>query len=181
MSLSCTQMEQMVGCLRKADGTTQAIIIHTEYAKDAAGNTIVHRVIYADSTGAPLVLAVGDTVTPGCCAATDVAIVGDGVQIAGPARAALTAFFGAANTWDTSAVPGKLHSITVAAKSVQDGLPGTMPDFVIVALPGGNKIALMDGEVRTFSVARDFDAELKREYSFEASGMAYATITYTFW
>lgn len=172
-------MEQTPGCLRRADGTQVGVIIHTEYAKDAAGNTIVHRVIYSDSAGAPITLAAGESVYPGCCEREDVVVTGDGTQIAGAVRAATAAFSGAPDTFSTAAIGGTLHSITIAARGVADGLPGLTPNQVVVSLPGGNKVALLNGESRTFSVERSQDKELRREYDVSATGNAYATITWT--
>jgi hypothetical protein len=112
-------------------------------------------------------------------AAVQYGVIGDGFQIAGPTRAALPAFNGAPDTFDTSAIGGMLQSVTVTAFSSQAGLPGLTANQVVVSMPGGNKINLAPGETRTWSVEREQDQELKREYSFVATGNAYATITWT--
>lgn len=179
MSLSCTQMEQMPGCLRRADGTKEGIIIHTEYGNNAAGSTIVHRTVYSDSSGVPITLAAGESVSPGCCERDDVVVTGNGTQIAGSVRAGTPEFNGAPDAFSTGAISGLLQSITILAVGVVDGLPGQTADQVIVIPPGGQQLALYNGESRTFSVVRTQDRELRRDYEVAASGNAYATITWT--
>jgi hypothetical protein len=123
-------------------------------------------------------------VTLGVCpvaASPQPSIIGGGVNIAGPDRAAIAAFTGAADTWNSSSVPDLLHSVTFSAKSVEDGMPGNTLHQIIVDMPDGSKLAMMNGETRTFSVERGQDYELKREYKVTATGLAYANITYTFY
>ena len=112
-------------------------------------------------------------------AAVQYGVIGDGFQIAGPTRSGTPAFAGAPDNFNTAAFGGQLQSITVAARGVTDGIPGQTANQIIVTMPGGAAIAMMNGETRTWSVERDQDAELKREFDFKATGNAYATITWT--
>lgn len=179
MSLGCAQTEVVAGCRRFPDGTTQPVLIHIEYGVNTAGSVIVVRTLYTDAASVPITLGAGETVVPGCCATEPVKVVGDGVQIAGPTRAATAAFSGAPDTFSTSAIAGLLQSITVTAFATSPALPGQAANQVVVAMPGGNKIALAAGESRTWSVERGQDLELAREYEITAAGNAYATITWT--
>ncbi|MFZ1491133.1 MAG: hypothetical protein WAS51_14440 [Ilumatobacteraceae bacterium] len=170
----CRKIEELVGCYTDAAGVHQNVVIHNVVDKDG----VVIATYYLDSAGSPI-NTTGGTVVPGSCVAEPVALVGNGFQIAGATRAATPAFNGAPSNFDTSSIAGYLQSITVTAFATTAGLPGTVADQVIVALPGGNKIALSPGETRTWSVVRDQDIELKREYSVDAVGSAYATISWT--
>lgn len=179
MALDCRQLEAVPGCRGFPDGSTQPVVIHYEYGKAVGGGVILVATRYTDAAGVPIVLGPGESVTPGECAPASAFPVGDGVQIAGPGRAALPPFNGASDTFNTSVVPGRLQSVTVTAFATVPGLPGQTASQVIVALPGGAKIALAPGETRTWSVERDQDQELKREFDIAATGNAYATISWT--
>lgn len=179
MSVNCRDIEVVPGCRRYPDGTTSPVLIHVQYGTNSAGGTIVVATRYTDAASNPITLGAGETVEPGSCGPVMVGIVSDGVQIAGPDRAALAPFSGAAQTFSTSVVPGHMQSITVTAASVLDGLPGQTADQIIMVTPAGTKIALLNGETKSFSVVRGHDQELKREFEFEATGLAYATITWT--
>lgn len=113
--------------------------------------------------------------------APDVVVVASGgAQIAGPILSAGAGpFAGAASNWSSGAVSGRLQSITITAWGSTPGLPGAAPNQLMVIPPLGDKIILANGESRTWSVARNDDVELLREFEVEALGSAYATITWT--
>lgn len=111
---------------------------------------------------------------------TELMVNAGGFQIAGPIRASTPAFAGSTNIWDTTSVPGLLHSLTVAARSVTDGVIGQTANQLTIDMPDGTSINMMNGETRTFSVARNQDGQLIREYRIRAFGNSYANITYTF-
>ena len=178
--MNCKDIEPILGCWHKADGSTETVVVHYTYGVNAAGVEIIAAVRYATVDGTPIALAVGEAVTPGACAVASAPVIGDGYQIAGATRAATPAFTGAVDTFNTSAIPGMLQSVTVTAFATTAGLPGATTNQVIVAMPGGNKINLAPGETRTWSVQRDQDIQLEREYDITATGNAYATITWTY-
>jgi hypothetical protein len=130
--------------------------------------------------GAPYIVV--GTPTMGACvvAALPIVVTGGGAQIAGPTKALTPAFAGTPDIWGTGAVPGILHSVTVSARGVTDGFVGLTANQITISMPDGTSIAMMDGETRTFSVVRDRDNELLRQYIVTAVGNAYANITYTF-
>lgn len=141
-----------------------------------------------DEVGNQFVVSEADGVTPVTDGAVVVpcdppatfnGIIGDAFQIAGPDRNVLPPFNGAPTGFNTSAIGGKLQSITVTAFATTPGLPGMTANQIIVALPGGNKVNLAPGETRTWSVERDQDDELTRDFDIAALGMAYATISWT--
>lgn len=121
----------------------------------------------------------GAVIVP-CNPPSTIGIISGGTQIAGPTRAASPAFNGAPQNYSTSALPGMLQSITVTAFATTPGTPGQTANQVIAVPPGGDNINLAPGETRTWSVVRDQDLELKREFEFVATGNAYATITWTY-
>jgi hypothetical protein len=47
-------------------------------------------------------------------------------------------------------------------------------------LPDGTKVAVSDGDSNSFSIVIDVDTELLAAYKVTATGVAYATVTYTF-
>lgn len=116
----------------------------------------------------------------GAALAPEVVVVASGgAQIAGVTRAATPAFNGAVQSWNSSAIAGRLQSITVTAWASTPSLPGQALNQVIVSPPTGDKIVLVSGESRTWSVARNDDVELLRDFDVFADGNAYATITWT--
>jgi len=65
--MKCKDITPIIGCLKKADGTFQAISIHYEYGQDAAGNTILVSTTYTDALGNPITPSEGDEASPGEC------------------------------------------------------------------------------------------------------------------
>lgn len=112
-------------------------------------------------------------------AATLAIVESGGTQIAGAAIAAAAPFSGAAQNWNSSAVAGRLQSITVIAWDSTPSLPGQAPDQVIVVPPTGDKLVLSGGESRTWSITHSNESELLRDFEVFADGIAYATITWT--
>lgn len=156
----------------------QPAVVH--YVHDHAGRP---KVLITDVSGVVIPGATSANTTPGACplpGPDQFTVTGGGAMIAGAGIAGTAEFAGAVDVWDTSAVPDRLHSMTVAARGVVDGLPGLSADQVTIDMPDGTTIALMNGETRTFSVARNSDNELRRDYRVRAFGLAYANITYTF-
>lgn len=135
-------------------------------------------VYYTSALGAVIAAPAGWA--PGPCPSAMYAVTGGGAQVAGPSRASTAPFAGAADTWNTGQAGGLLHSFTVDAAGVTDGLPGQTSNQVLVDMPDGTSIALGNARVRTFSVQRDQDNELRRDYRVRATGNAHAIITYTF-
>lgn len=61
--MDCRDFAPIVGCLTRADGTRENVVIHYEYDGEGAPATR-----YTDASGqAPVVPAVGDEVTAGAC------------------------------------------------------------------------------------------------------------------
>jgi hypothetical protein len=173
--MNCINTNVTLGCYA---GTT--IMVHT--IDDGKGQPQVR---FINGNGDVVVGATVANVTLGACSIgvtppANVVVRSGGVNLAGAGRSATPAFAGAAATWSTTSVPGSLHSITIAAKAVLEGLPTLTADQIRVTLPNGNVYTMMNGETRTFSVVRDFDASLFREYAIACSGMAYANVTYTY-
>jgi len=66
--MNCADIQKSIGCYRDAGGITIGTVeIHTEYRRNAAGNPVVHAVRYTNADGVPILLGVGETVTPGAC------------------------------------------------------------------------------------------------------------------
>lgn len=174
--MDCFELTAVLGCYTNG-ATKQTVAVH--YTHDEKGQPAVR---YLDNVGNVVVGATNANVTLGECKldAPSYNITGGGAHIAGPARALTPAFAGAASAWGTGSVPNSLHSITVSARGVLDGVPGGTADQILVTMPDSTVLAMMNGETRTFSVERDSDTALVREYEIAASGMAYANITYTF-
>jgi len=66
MSL-CSEFTALAGCLDVA-GVKTSVTIHYEYRTAANGARTLHATRYTDAAGTPIVVGVGDTVTPGACA-----------------------------------------------------------------------------------------------------------------
>lgn len=98
--------------------------------------------------------------------------------IAGATRSATANFAGAPSGWDSSAVPSNLHSITISARSVTDGV--NTANQIIVEAPGGEAIALFNNQTITFNIGRDPETGLRRDYRVRAFGNAYANIFGTY-
>jgi hypothetical protein len=73
--MSCSiPMSTAPACLTFAAGGSVTVLAHYEYAKDAAGGTIIRVVRYTDSAGVPITLGTGDTVAVGACPVAPVII-----------------------------------------------------------------------------------------------------------
>ena len=174
---NCLENTAVVGCYDNG-GVKTPVVIHYIY-----DNILEPAVLITDTAGVPVAGADATNTTAGACefgTNPNVSLISDGAQIAGATRALTTPFIGANNSWTSSSVPDKLHSITISARGVTDGLPGQVTNQIMIVLPTGTKFNLMDGETRTFSVERDQDYELKREFEIYADGNAYANITFTY-
>ncbi len=169
---ACLNNTTVLGCFG-----TQTVAIHYVYDNAGAPKAVITNLSGVVVAGATLA-----NTTLGVCTVQPVAsvVTAGGAQVAGAIRAATPAFAGAVDNWDTSAVPDKLHSITVSARGVADGIPGATLNQVNIDLPDGTVLSLLNNETRTFSVTRDLDSELRRDYRVRVSGNAYASITYTF-
>jgi len=83
--MNCADIQKSIGCYRDAGGITIGTVeIHTEYRRNAAGNTVVHAVRYTDAAGVPILLGVGETVTPGACAIGEVSLTQTVQRLAAP-------------------------------------------------------------------------------------------------
>lgn len=100
-------------------------------------------------------------------------VVGPTLENAGPE------FAGGVPSVDTSTIPGKLFSLTIIAKGVTDGLEGQSADQVIVEYNDGTIQSMINDTAETFSIVRDSDMDLDREFTITATGNAYAKIIYT--
>lgn len=100
-------------------------------------------------------------------------VVGPTLESAGPE------FAGGVPSVDTSTIPGKLFSLTIIAKGVTDGLEGQSADQVIVEYNDGTIQSMINDTAETFSIVRDSDMDLDREFTITATGNAYAKIIYT--
>lgn len=69
MTLNCKAIEPVYGCLTRADGTFETVVIHYEYRDAANGSPVVHAVRLTDAAGAIVAYddAV-DTLKAGACA-----------------------------------------------------------------------------------------------------------------
>jgi hypothetical protein len=180
--MQCTEIETQAVCYTTSAGVKTDLVAHYTYAPSVAGQLPrIVRTVYTDSAGVP-VDTTGGTVTVGACpiaAPTQFEVIGGALPfIGGPVRATEPEFAGLSNTTDTTAVPGSLHSVTVSARGVIDG--PSSADTIFVDLPDGTKFYLMDGQTFTWTVARNQDLQLGREYKITATGNAYANIGYTF-
>lgn len=184
MSVACRDIEPVLGCA--SDGATfTPVLIHFEYRAAASGATVVHAIRYTNADGTVYTPPPGFIVTPGACVVprVEVKVTGGGASllVAGAVRAAAAAFSGAPPSWDTSTVAGRLHSITVSARSVTDGWrDGATANQIVVDCPDGTTLVMLNNQTFTWSVIRDTDVELTREYRVRATGSAYANIGYTF-
>lgn len=179
--MDCQHFSTAIVCYTDAGGVKTSLVAHYEYRNAASGEAQLHAVRYTTSEGVPVDTSAG-TVEVGACSVSLGTIFGGGTQIAGPVRATTPAFNGALDTFDAAsvaAVPNLLHSITVSARAVTDGLPGQTLNQVVVDASDGSTFALMNNETRTFSVERGQDELLALTYAIRATGNAYATITYT--
>lgn len=69
--MNCKDLEPIVGCLAKADGTFEPVSIHYTYGTNAAGTEIIESVRYTIADGTIRELVAGESVTPGpCCCPT---------------------------------------------------------------------------------------------------------------
>lgn len=117
--------------------------------------------------------------TPGPCIELG-SVISGGAMIAGATIAATAPFLGAVQAWSSEFAPiTELTSITVTVTGVTNGLPGLTADQVIVTTSDGSQISLLNGETKTWSVARDRDGKLRGPIRFSATGNAIATIHYT--
>lgn len=91
------------------------------------------------------------------------------------------AFSGASDWIDTTIIPWSLQSITITAQWVTDWFTvWSTPNQVWVDCPDGTTAVLFDWQVVTYQVQKDTDSSLRREYTIQASGNAYANIIYSF-
>jgi hypothetical protein len=72
MSIKCREMEVIVGCLTRIDGSQVPVSIHYEYMVPKVPNgqpsaVIISKTTYTDAAGLPLVLAASDVITAGAC------------------------------------------------------------------------------------------------------------------
>lgn len=177
--MNCFELTAVLGCYTNGDNK-QTVAVH--YTHDEQGQPAVR---YLDNVGAVVIGADDTNVTLGECqiaatAATQYVVTGGGINIAGTDRSNTAEFIGAVQSWDSGSAPNDLHSITVAARGVIDSFPYMAADQILLHMPDGSVLSMMNGETRTFSVERGADYSLVREYKVEAYGMAYANITYTF-
>jgi hypothetical protein len=72
MSMKCLDAEAVIGCRRFPTGATETVNIHYEYRTAANGELVVYKTRYTDAVGNPIVLAAGETVSPGACEVADI-------------------------------------------------------------------------------------------------------------
>jgi hypothetical protein len=106
-------------------------------------------------------------------------IASGGVMIAGAGAAATAAYAGLLAAWNTATAPvlSKYTSITITALGVTNGFVSTSK--IAVTLSNGTVVNILNGETKTWSVARPTDDRLAIPISVAASGMAVASIHYT--
>jgi hypothetical protein len=100
-------------------------------------------------------------------------VVGPTLESAGPE------FAGGVPSLDTTSIPGKLFSLSIIAKGVTDGLDGLAANQIQIEYSDGTIETMINDTTETFSIVRDSDTELAREFTITASGNAYAKIIYT--
>lgn len=176
-------MSSVVGC--SSNGLLSVpVVIHYEYGLAASGNVLVRAVRYTTADGAIYVPPAGYTVTAGACARPGVVVTGGAVSglVAGPVRSAIVAFTGAPASVSTASAPGLLQSVTVTARGVTDGYkPGSTANQIVVTCPDGSVLVMINGQTFTWSVSgREQETELRREFTIDATGNAYANIGYTY-
>ena len=64
---NCSDIAVTQGCLANVAGLRTTIMVHYEYRTAANGNRTLHATRYTDAAGAPITLAVGETVSAGAC------------------------------------------------------------------------------------------------------------------
>jgi hypothetical protein len=178
--MQCNDIETQVVCFTSAGGVKTSLVAHYEYRRNATNNVVLHATRYTDSAGVNFNVT-GGTIAVGECVPVQpqLNVTGGALPfIAGPTRITEPEFAGLADVTDTTAVGGLLQSITVSARGVTDGPSSS--DTVFVDLPDGSRFFLMNGQTFTWTVVRDQDAELTRDYKITATGNAYANIGYTF-
>jgi len=107
-------------------------------------------------------------------------IFSGGAVIAGDERSLTTEFAGYPLSWASSSVSGRFQSVTISARGVIDGGEGLTGSQIAIHMPDSSRFAMMNGQSMTFSVVRDQDYELYQEFQVYATGLAYATISYTY-
>lgn len=65
--MDCTNITTVNGCKLSQDGSTEPVLIHTEYGLNAAGKPIVVAVRYTSADGTPYTPTIDDTFYPGPC------------------------------------------------------------------------------------------------------------------
>lgn len=139
--MKCADIEKEVGCRRDALGAAVGnVFVHTEYRRNAAGETVVYKVRYTDSVGAPITLGAGETVTPGGCAACTNQVTE--VLVHYPVSTV-----GLPPVWDTTNLlpEGDLQSATPTNPLMPGWTTATPVQPAINQYPPDTSIALMDG------------------------------------
>lgn len=65
--MNCKDLEPILGCLTREDGTTESVVIHYTYGTNAAGVEIIKSVRYTSANGQIVTVGTTDLVTPGDC------------------------------------------------------------------------------------------------------------------
>lgn len=65
--MNCFDIEPIIACIKRADGTSESVLVHYSYGKNAAGTEIIKSVRYTDILGTIVTLAAGDTIALGDC------------------------------------------------------------------------------------------------------------------
>lgn len=68
MSMLCSEISAVPGCLTTAAGAKTNITIHYEYRTAANGNRTLHATRYTNAAGVPVTPAGTDVIEPGQCA-----------------------------------------------------------------------------------------------------------------
>lgn len=153
--MKCNQMQATLGCrLDSAGVPLGAVIIHTEYRKNAAGNIIVHATRYTDSANVPITLGVGEVVVAGECKPASAALWPLGANYASGTFAASHDPDANGAVW-SGVTFGYLQSVTITV--LRAGATPASPNRVEVTFPtpGAAKLYLTQGETKTWSVAQD--------------------------
>lgn len=149
--MECAQIVQTPGCLRRADGTVQDVIIHTEYASNAGGGVIPYRTLYTLADSTPIALAAGDVVTPGLCPVHQ-RLTPELLNLGGPGVPVAHRPDGSTYT-----APAGVQSVTVIA--LVSGLNDAL-DRVDVTTVAGTRTLRSSGTAITWAVDGDGDRDL---------------------
>lgn len=90
-------------------------------------------------------------------------------------------FVGLPNTINTNVIPWRLQSVTIQVYSADEALaPWQVTNEFLIIYPDGMKVPAKEWSTEVFSVVKDWDEQLIREFEFYTTGTARWKILYTY-